>query len=286
MKENSYNLGIREDVSEANSAGIAYIVIPSDVDRDKYIGQCYKTSTVSIYSERNGFSNRVPVDQYTLNFLKFPDKLNKFGSAVSFILEPINKRPIITGIYFKNNELSALQENQFKFKRELEGNVVEINASAANKNIDLVVIADEEGVINLKVSSINQSAKLNIDIDGDVNIQSANNTTIVQGNKFELATVNTEDNTEFTTFNQTTNSHEFHDEKHKIYTNELKINNGEEPFVLGKRLANFLKDFIQEVGSSTVTTSLGQMPLLNSQKILDFQNKVSDLLSTVGFIDK
>jgi hypothetical protein len=47
-----------------------------------------------------------------------------------------------------------------------------------------------------------------------------------------------------------------------------------------------MKNFIQEVGNSTVTTSLGQMPLLNSEAIIKYKEQVDSLLSSIGFIDK
>ncbi len=47
-----------------------------------------------------------------------------------------------------------------------------------------------------------------------------------------------------------------------------------------------MKSFIAEVGRSTVTTDIGQMPLLNAEQINSYQDQVDELLSTVGFIDK
>jgi hypothetical protein len=56
--------------------------------------------------------------------------------------------------------------------------------------------------------------------------------------------------------------------------------------MLGTKTAIFLKDAIEEIGNSTITTMLGQMPLLNSAKILSLQKRVDELLSEVGFINK
>ena len=37
MQESNYNLGIRMEVGEKFASGIAYIVIPSDIERGVYI---------------------------------------------------------------------------------------------------------------------------------------------------------------------------------------------------------------------------------------------------------
>src|SRR5437870_5080190 len=110
---NDYNLGTKLQDGEYYSAGLAYIVIPSDVDREKFITECYKTSTVSIFSEHNGFCNRVPIDTFSLNFINFPDKVDEMGSAVSYLLDPVHSRPIIVGIYNTKDEISGLKENKF-----------------------------------------------------------------------------------------------------------------------------------------------------------------------------
>jgi hypothetical protein len=286
MQESSYNITTRENSKEAYSAGIAYISLPSDIDRDSYIAECYRSGRVSIYSEHNGFFNRVAIDRYSLNFIKFPDSLKEFGSAVSFVLEPVSKRPVITGIYFKTDELSTLQEHQFSFNRELKGNKVEVTGSPEGKYLHLNVIADEAGEITIKVTSKDQSANINLEVDGDVNITASANTNIRQYNQFNLSTVSPTDSEQLTIFEQSQHSHTFIDNEHNINTDKFSINAGEEPIVLGKKFAEFMKNFIQEVGNSTVTTSLGQMPLLNAEKILEYQKQVKSLLSTIGFIDK
>jgi hypothetical protein len=238
MQESSYNITTRENIKEAYSAGIAYIVLPSDIDRDTYIAECYRSGRVSIYSEHNGFFNRIAIDRYSLNFIKFPDSLKEFGSAVSFILEPVSKRPIITGIYFKTDEISTLQEHQFSFNRELRGNKVEVTGSPEGKYLHLNVIADEAGEITIKVISKDQSANINLEVDGDVNITASANTNIRLYNQFNLSTISPTDNEQLTIFEQSQHSHTFIDDKHNVNTDKFSINAGEEPFVLGKSLLN------------------------------------------------
>lgn len=287
MDENKdYNLGTKPADGSAYSAGIAYVMIPVDVDRARYIAECYRTSSVSIFSEHNGFTNRVPIDTYSLNFITFPDDVKKFGSAVVFNIDPVSKRPVIIGILNKSDEISGLRENQFRFKRELNGKFVEIFGSPDGANIGLSVSTDRGGQVLINVNSEDQSGKLEVNIAGAVNINASQDTTIKQHGKLTLVTIDKSDDNQFAVVEQTSTRHTFFDDEHDINTKKLSINDGKEPFILGKQWAQFMKDLIKEIGNSTVTTMLGQMPLLNADQILEYQNKVDKLLSTIAFIDK
>lgn len=300
MVENNYSLGPRPNVAEMHAAGIAYVVIPADVDRSLYIQECYKTSTVSIYSEFNGFMNRVPIDCYSISFVQFPFSINEFGSAVGYVIEPVHKKPFITSIFFKQDEISDIKENQFSFKRSIGDNTVEITGSPADNTLFLNVSASQGGEIHLNLQSKDESAKLLLNVDGECQINSLNNTTIKQSGKLSLVTVNRDNADEVTTEEHTStgrtvfskNEHLVGDEYKIDYnkvgfnTDSYLINNGKENFVLGQALKTFLTDFITEVAKSTVTTENGPMPLLNATQIAAYTGKIDKLLSQVGFIDK
>lgn len=286
MAENNYNLGVRPDASEMLPAGIAYVVIPSDVDRARYIKECYKTSTVSIYSEYNGFSNRVPIDTYTLNFVEFPNEVNKIGTAVAFLLDPIHKKPIIVGSYNKQDELSDLKENQFRFKKELNGNFVELVGSSDGKYIGINVGADEAGEVFINIKSKDESGKVNINVEGECNITSLTNVTLKQFGKLSFITENKDDQSEVTVEEHTSKGRTVQSEEENIITQKFNINNGKENFVLGQKLKSFLDDLITEIGNITTTTQLGQMPILNKEQVLSYKERTKDLLSAIGFIDK
>ena len=284
--ENKYNLGTRMPEGEFYQAGIAYVILPSDVDREKYIRECYKTSTVSIYSEFNGFSNRVPIDKYSLNFVKFPVVKGEYGSAVKYSIDTVHNKPIINGIYFTADEISDLVEHQFKFKRELNGNFVEITGSSDGKYLGINVGADEAGEVYINVKSKDESGKVNINVDGECNITSLHNTTLKQYGKLSFVTQNKDDDEESTVEEHTTTSRTIITKEENIFAEKLNINNGDQNFVLGKKLIEFLDDFITEVGNITTTTSVGQQPILNKVQILGFKKKTEALLSSIGFIDK
>ncbi|MBC7948985.1 MAG: hypothetical protein H7Y42_13960 [Chitinophagaceae bacterium] len=286
MRDASYNLGVNPIHAKVWSAGIAFVIIPSDVDRAEYIAECFRTSTVSIFSEHNGYSNRVQIDLFSLNFVNFPTETNEFGSAVAFTIEPVSKRPFITGIFFKDDQISQLKEHQFRFRRELDGNIVELMGSPQDGFLGFNVKAVNGGEVAISVESDDDSGKLNVTIDGDINLQALGNTTIKQFNKLSIVTVDRDNENELSIFEQNSTQHEFFDKEHKVNTQKFSINNGQEPLILGKVWKKFMDDCIDEIGKSTVLTPLGQMPLLNKAQIIAFKEKTSSMLSEIGFINK
>jgi Fe-S cluster biogenesis protein NfuA len=287
MQENeNYNLGVRPDIGEMFAAGIAYVIIPPDVSRDKYIRECYKTSTVSIFSEFNGVSNRVHVDTFTLSFIQFPEVKEQMGSAVSFLLDPVHKKPIIVGLFNKTDQLSDLKEHQFKFSRELNGNFVELSGSPKSKNLAIGVSADEGGEVSINVKSRDNSGNVQINVDGNCNVTSTNDTTLKQHGKLTLITENINDEEELTFEEHTSTGRHIMSREEKLDTDKLIINEGKENFVLGQKLKAFLDSFITEVGKTTVTTSMGRMPILNKVQVEQFKKKTDELLSEIAFIDK
>lgn len=286
MDQNQFNNSTRSQEGEKYSSGIASVVIPAGVDRELYIKRCYDTNTVSIYSELNGLNNGVPIDRYSFNFIEFPSNVNEFGSQVSFQILETTNTPIITGIYLSTDQLSELQEHQFRFKRKLNGEFVELVGSAKDKSLGINISADKKGEIFLNVKSKNLSGKLNIQVDGDTNISSTGNLFLKQFQQYTCVTVNEKNNNEFSSHEQTSTDESFYNKKTNVYTDKLNINDGEEPFVLGKAFASFMKDMVEEVGNSKVSTAIGLMPLMNSVQIKTYKDKVDKLLSTIGFIDK
>ena len=70
------------------SVGIAYLALPSDLDRSEYINLCLKTSTVCMRCEDGSFYTRVPVGSSVLDRLEFPLTIQELGLPLLFINEP------------------------------------------------------------------------------------------------------------------------------------------------------------------------------------------------------
>lgn len=284
--ESNYNLGTRLPEGEMYASGIAYVVIPPDLDRTKYIAECFRTSTVSVYSEHNGWVNRARVPKSALNFIEFPLKADEFGSPVSFTIDPVDNSTIIGSVFINANQVSDLEENQFKFKREFNGNFVEIVGSSNGKYLSFNVSADKGGEIKLNVQSKDQSAKVNIDVEGSVEINSAHDTILKQNRSLTLATVNKEDETKSSVLHQTDEATKINSQSIDHYTDSFRLNDGKEPYVLGNIFRKLFDEFIDEIAKTTVSTAIGQMPILNASQVAAFKEKTNTILSEVAFINK
>lgn len=263
------------------SGGVAYIALPSDIERDTYLRECFQNSRVSIWSEDIGFLNRVRVDSETMNFIEFPKVAEEFGTAVVFITEPIHKQPIIIGRLPKIDELGELREHQFKIKRQLGNKTVEISGSPERGILNLVVnAADDQGGINIILTNANDDGVLNLSVAGDIKVDAASSVEFLQKKRFYVNTVGEDGKDENeASYEQTNKDHKFSGEK-------FMINEGKEPMVLGKKIQSFMETLIDDICAITIVVT-GSVGTLNPADITKLQAKkaeIESILSREGFL--
>lgn len=176
------------------SAGIAYIALPTDVDRDTYLKDCYLRGQVSIKHEDGSFENRVPIDQDTLNFIKFPSKATELGTAVVYILEPIRKQPIIIARLNKNDELGDKRENFFSLRRTLQNKIITIDGDVDKGSLYIGVKSEEQqGKLKIHIDNNDQNSILDIEVAGLFKLTTSDQTLIQNENSFESRVSSYED---------------------------------------------------------------------------------------------
>lgn len=275
--QNNNSVGKTSLQGEQWSAGIAYIAIPSDIEREIYIKECYFNSRVSIWSEDAGFLNRVPIDEDKINFIDFPLTSDKLGTGVVFITEPIHKQPIIIARLPKTDELGELRENQFKIKRKFGDKFVEISGSSDRGTLNLIVNSkSEKGSINISLNNINNDGELNLDIAGNVKVNATGNVEFSQRKRFFTRTTNEKETIE-ASFEQT-------EEENRFIGKKFVLNEGEVPMVLGSELKTLLGTLIEKVAGITVINAPGVMPIVNSADILLLKKQLDKMLSKEGFL--
>lgn len=132
-----------------DSAGIAYIFIPEDIDRDKFLFNAYRTGRVSLLTENSERFDNVRVSKNIFNFIDFPQKIGELGSMVVWILLPKKKIPIIVGTVNKDREYIDLSEHEFSIRKVKGSNLVEILGNAKLGNLYFNVECDQKGGGNL-----------------------------------------------------------------------------------------------------------------------------------------
>lgn len=286
--------------------GVAYVAIPSDIERDVYIRECYMTNKISVWTEDGSFFSKAPCNIDLFNWIEFPDSFDEFGSAVVYVTEPIHKQPIIIARLPKIDELGDLQEHQFKMRRRLGSKMVEISGSPKSNSLNLVVDSkSESGSINIVLENDNDNGEVNLSVAGDLSIEVVGDTEILQGERLLIKTSEGKDG-EYSSYTQTKEGHKFEGRELAIKTSEgedgesssykqstrghefegekFVVNKGEEPMVLGNKVVSFLSKFIDEVANIKTTTQLGPMPILNIAQVMALKSELKDILSDQGFL--
>lgn len=281
---------------ERNSAGIGHIIIPKDISRNKYVNNCFEQGTVSFITDNSEKVDNVKVSKHIWNELEFPTTPTKLGSSVVWVNVPKYNQPLIVGIIPKNDENIPHEEFEFQHKRYLEGfGLVEIIGNAKEQNLILQVNSSRNdiGELNVKVRNKSKNAKINLEVDGDFNINASKKIELNCRTEFKLNIKgNKEDNTfiEYSKGEGFRYLDEFGNEiiidsegSFKIKAKKIKLGEGSEPLILGNIFKDLLDDLIETISKATVTTVLGQMPLINAAEILKLKERTKDILSELSF---
>ncbi|SHL14906.1 hypothetical protein SAMN05444266_102215 [Chitinophaga jiangningensis] len=278
-----YTLGRTPLLDLKYTVGIAYVAIPADVDRETYIRDCYRNYTISVWGDDGSFMNRLPVSPEVMNHLEFPAAIDQLGSPVVYVTEESQSLPIIIARFPVADQMGDAHEWAIKWSRSFEDAHVVIEGSPKNKNLSMSVDGGTVGGAMLWQVTGQQPGQLAMAVNGDISCNASEGVSFKQQGMFRSTTVDRTaeegDDSKTVVFEQYPGQNSFKGEK-------FIINNGEEPLVLGNKLKSFLSDLIDEISKTTVTTAIGQQPLLNATQIAAFKNKTDEFLSNVGYINK
>jgi hypothetical protein len=271
---------------ERKSAGIARVILPSGVDRDVYVKKCYDNSTLSILSRDSmDVNHKVEVDRSVLKEIRFPKNYKRLGSTVVWVKIPFHDKPIIVGILNSNNELTQMEENSFSFRKTGDKGTVYIEGTTTNKaRIDMSVYSPtgDGGEMSIKIGNSSRTGEFNVVINGSFRIEGVKSSqswsesyelVLWDGNEDNPKTIETRTNEEIESrIKETTSGHKYNEE-------EYVIGDGESTAVMAEALEAFQHSVLDELGKSTVTTSIGTQPLLNAAQIIALKQKTTDFFS-------
>ena len=149
-----------------------YIVIPSDVDRDRFIEQCYRWERVSILIEKGGgVVHECYITKSTLQEVEFPLTHKVLGSCVSFLTDPFTGHPVIFGLLSKEDESQLLKEGEFKISKNIGGGSVVVSGNSKKGVLNLSVNEGEISEVNIIVTNSRKDAKINLRSRGSINFE-------------------------------------------------------------------------------------------------------------------
>lgn len=254
--------------------GIGYIMIPSNVVREDYIENCYIRERVCIYLEQSGgMAKDCYITQQALRDIYFPESEDQLGSAVIYVADSFNQKPIIIATISKEDESQLLSQERFKIVKGYENNTVKVEGDAEKGVLNILVDDREDyGTINIKVKG-KDGGVLNIDTGDEVNINADEKVTIKTTGELNLNVIDSVSGDNKCSININDTDVEIKPE------NELKIGEFTEPVALADTLADILNDLIHQLSIATTSTMLGPQPLLNASDISAIANRLEDIKS-------
>lgn len=170
-----------------NPVGIGYVAIPKDIDRDLYVENCFRNGYIAIQTDWGEFFDKVKIDKVAIQNITFPLDSNNLGSLVVWVNYPKHNQPIIVGVISKNDEFLNIVEHQFLLSKESGGTIVEISGDA-DQGIIFVNINEKSsgGIFTLNVRNQEGSAKINLHVDGDFNIEAGKKITLFLKDEIDL----------------------------------------------------------------------------------------------------
>lgn len=180
FRSKSYNYGRR------NPIGGGYVIIPSDVERDKYIEHCYRTGTIFILTEENEYIKNVKIDKSSLREIDFPATDKDLGSFVIWADYVKHNYPIVIGVYSKGDEPSELSESEFSFSKSFNKSKVEISGNAKERYLLINSFSEEGSEIIIQAVDPNSKSKLRVIIKGEIKLESSKNVSIKTVENIEI----------------------------------------------------------------------------------------------------
>lgn len=291
-------IGIRNLDTGIGSAGVGFVVIPSEVDRVQYINDCYRTNTLTINGGKGyGYFSGVHADINVMQNIHFPTDEENRGTPVVWVKDAISQLPVIVGVLRKQNEYYSLNENQWRLKRGTETRNVEIFVDGTTAGLDITVLGDkdEPANIDIKLTSENKDSVLNVVSDNEINITGEKAVNVTSNQKATLKVTEKGEDKMSLSYelgiglkykDEFENEITAKDGQVDIISKKINHNSGKEPMVLGNTLADLLNDFLAAVQKITVISPVGVTSTpVNAADFAAIQAKLDTIKSEISNLE-
>lgn len=285
-------LGIRNLDTGIGTAGVGFVVVPSDKEREQYIADCYRTNTLTINGGQGyGYFRGVPTDMHVMQCIEFPyDEINR-GTPVVWVKDAISQLPVIVAVLRKQDDYYSLDERQFKLKRGIEEKNIEVFIDGKTSSINIAVLGDEiePASFDIKLCSKNKDSKFSVFSDNEISVFSDNAVNVATNDKIELKIKNEGEDKLSLLFkkgegvfykDEFENEFNIKDGEINIISKKINHNSGEEPMVLGNKLVEILDETLKAIQAITVTSPVGPTSTpVNAASFISIQSKLNNIKS-------
>lgn len=297
------------------SAGVGYISLVSDLDRLDYIRECYRSKTVSIKVDDESVQHRVVIPPSVLNFIQFPLSLEKRGTPIIWIREPVKGTYLIVNTLYSNEDFSDTEPGSFKFSRDsgsgdyctFVGSEQGYQSTAVTRYLSQrVVNQNNEGEYEVEVQGtvgFKSSRLFNIQVlDEDFNVvvgreESGSSSLRVSRVQLGVSTnyVEVESKRVFVDIledeeDETSGVFEVSSKESKLGSDVVRLgkgdedleNEGFEPLLLGEKSIKFIEKLLNCLFEARIPTQAGMVPLSNMQEYKSMIEDLEELKSKIS----
>lgn len=233
-----------------DSISIWNVYLPFNTDRNEYIKTCFLTGTVILIND-NGEQQKAKIGKLSIQLIQFPIDQKTTGSQVACLTAPYSGLLYVADVFTISSEFYDQQENQYRFLKTNDNGFAELRIDG-NGNLLLTVDSEQStgGEIKINVTNKDRAGKLNINVNGELNI-------INDGKVFIQTT-----------------------KEVLIDSPKIQLNESDEPILLGNKTT----DLLQEILDTLNKESAGPYPLRSQAIYAQIKEKLDSLLSTKSFV--
>lgn len=280
-------------------AGIGYICIPKNVDRDMYVNDCLRTNTVSILGGvHSSYFHNVSIDTVSIQRITFPKNSSKHGTPVIWIKIPLFNKPVIIATLKYENDYYQLDEFSRNETLSYITNIVDISKRAKDAVYDINIkgSSDTPGEFNINIKNEEDEATFNLHVQGNINLHATKQINLITDEKINLSVID-EDKKErvkityeiekgFYYKDEFGNEIKCVDGEVQIISKKINHNDGKEPMVLGDTLQEKLEKLIDTIMQLTVSTAFGPSSVpINNPQFSEIKSLLKEIKSKKSNLD-
>lgn len=253
-------IGKIKQYNHSNPIGVGYVIIPTRVDRDAYVATCFRRERVTILGEAGcGMIKDCYISREALREISFPKDDKELGTAITYIVNSYNPKPIIIGILSKESESQLLEEGEFRLEKTFNNSKVSITGRAQTGDILIdVENNDGKGSLIINVTGKEDGSALKINCKGDATIYSDDTVNIETVGVINIKSIDKTDETKFSLIKVVNDNVNITPVDGGTFT----ISSGSEPILLGIKTVdqltkelNISKAILQIINGATIATA-------------------------------
>lgn len=172
-----YREGVTPITSDlgGQSVGLARVIIPSGVDRDQYVSDCYRTGRIDLFDENQGvYLKQCFATNEVLENLRFPRGVGDIGDPVVWVAQPkVFDRPMVVGTFPTGDRMRLGTDQTIEVHKEWDRGYVDVTGDAKDGSLNVVVHGQEKSGGTVRVSVLgDEKSILEVKSDGLVSVES------------------------------------------------------------------------------------------------------------------